>query len=148
MRWIPLYLVLLAFFSCKKDEHAIPAVNMEWLGNQGPFGFGDAINVKVDANIIGDEKIEKITLHLSDAQQKNWLSSSAEDGLPASSFNGQLSLEINDPYLPSGQYFLKVTAYTAHTSKSAFLECTIIELQKKTKKHFCHQQQRICWSHD
>jgi hypothetical protein len=136
MRWIPLCLVLLAFFSCKKDEHAIPAIKMEWMGNQGPFGFGDAINVNVEANVIGNEKIEKITLHLSDGKQKIWLSSTAADALPSHSYQGQLSLELNDPYLPSGQYFLKVTAYTAHTSKSAFLECTIIELQKKRRNIF------------
>ena len=109
---------------------------MEWVGDEGPFGYGDALKVSVDANITGDEKIEKITLHLSDAQQKNWLSSTAVDALPSHSYQGQLSLELNDPYLPSGQYFLKVTAYTAHTSKSAFLECTIIELQKKRRNIF------------
>jgi len=83
MRWIPLCLVLLAFFSCKKEEHAIPTIKMEWVGDEGPFGYGDALKVSVDANITGDEKIEKITLHLSDGQQKIWLSSTAADALPS-----------------------------------------------------------------
>ena len=136
MRWIPLCLCLMLLFSCKKEEHVLPSIQIGWVNNNGPFQYGDAINISVEANIDGEEEIEKITMHLSDAHQKTWISTVTSNGLPSKRFSGQLSMEHHDPYLPSGEYFLKVTAHTAHASKSAFLECTVIELPKKRRNIF------------
>ena len=136
MRWIPLYVILLCFISCKKEKHAIPTIQIEWVGENGPFGFGQSLSVSVEAQAGGHDPIEKITMQLCDAQQKVWLSVTSVDRLPSAFFNGNLSVELNDPYLPSGQYYIKVTAHTEHTSKSAFLDCTILELTKKRKNIF------------
>jgi hypothetical protein len=136
MRWFPLCILLLSFFSCKKEEHATPTIQIEWVGENGPFGFGQSIFVSVEALVEGQDRIEKITMQLSDAQQKIWISSQSTHQLPSASFKGNLSLVTNDPYLPSGQYYIKVTAHTEHTSKSAFLDCTVLELTKKRKNIF------------
>jgi len=136
MRWIPLCLGLMLLFSCKKEEHVLPNIQIDWISNNGPFQYGETINISVEASIAGADEIEKITLDLSDFNQKIWLSKETSNALPANYFSGQLSLELHDPYLPSGQYYIKVTAHTAHASKSAFLECTIIELPRKRKNIF------------
>lgn len=131
MRWIPLYLGLLIFFSCKKEEHSIPNIEAEWLDESGPFGFGQTITIKVHAQIEGSDPIEKITLQLTDENQKVWKSEMSTNQLPSHEFHGNIALTLDDPYLPSGQYYLKISALTAHQSKSDFLHCNITELAKK-----------------
>ncbi len=131
MRWIPLCLGLLMLFSCKKEEHPIPSIEAEWLDDSGPFGFGQTIAVKVHAQIEGADPIEKITVQLTDENQKVWMSEMSTSQLPSHEFHGNISLTLEDPYLPSGQYYLKISALTAHQSKSTFLQCSITELSKK-----------------
>ncbi len=131
MRWIPLCLGLMILFSCKKEDHPFPSIEAEWVNDSGPFGFGQTIAVKVHAQIEGSDPIQKITLQISDNNQKVWMSEMSTSQLPSHEFHGNISLTLNDPYLPSGQYYLKISAFTAHQSKSTFLHCGVTELVKK-----------------
>ena len=97
------------------------------------FYFGNSI--EIEARITDDRKLESVQLEVTDAQNNRYLQS--QSFFPTqNSFQLNYSLTHNDLYLPSGTYYVRITASDGENQQIAFREIQFIEAPRQQERVF------------
>ena len=109
--------------SCKKKNETVPTINILSISQNERFDFGDTLVVKFKIT----DRDGPVLVTVVDGEQNTGLSSE----LYTSSGNHYTyRVFINDRYMLSGTYHLKVTAFNGENRNSAFEKVWINELPK------------------
>jgi hypothetical protein len=128
-------LIWLGVAACNKHDHdtSSPVIRIEAPTTGTIFYFGNSI--QIDAIITDDRKLESVQLDVTDAQNNRYLQS--QSFIPTeNSFQLDYSLTHNDLYLPSGTYYVRITASDGENQQIAFCEIQLIEAPRRQERVF------------
>jgi hypothetical protein len=132
-------LIWLCAAACNKHDHdtASPIIRIETPTTGNIFYFGNSI--QLDAIITDDRKLESVQLDVTDAQNNRYLQS--QSFFPTeNSFQLNYSLTHNDLYLPSGTYYVRITASDGENQQIAFREIQLTEAPRLQERVFILQE--------
>jgi len=117
----------------RDSDTASPSIQITTPTVGAIFYFGNSI--EIEARITDDRKLESVQLDVTDAQNNRYLQS--QSFFPSeSSFQLNYSLTHNDLYLPSGTYYVRITASDGENQQIAFREIQLIEAPRQLERVF------------
>ena len=118
----------------KRDNDTVsPSIQIENPTSGVIFYFGNTI--EIEATITDNNKLESVELEIIDGQSNRYLQS--QSFFPSDkSFELDHSLAHNDLYLPSGTYYIRITANDGENQQIAFREIQLIEAPRQLERVF------------
>jgi len=127
--------ILLVLQGCKKDHKDTqpPIIEVESPSAGSIFYYLNSISVT--ATVADDKKIETVKLEVTNAQNVRFLET--KDYSPANdTFEFNYSITHNDLYLPSGTYYIKITATDGENESIVFREIQLLEAPRLLERVF------------
>ncbi len=132
-RILALFLLLLQACRNRDEDNQAPAIQVESPSVGSIFYYLNTINVR--ANVLDNKQIELITLEITDSENIRFLE--PKEFYPSSNvFDINYTITHNNLYLPSGTYYVKITATDGENESMVFREIQLIEAPRVLERTF------------
>jgi len=125
-------LLVILFFSCKKKDDNPPVINITYPIDNNSFSTIDSILVK--GKITDDKKIVSYSFSIVDAQMKIVCETETYNGENNKSINLNNDFFFSNIYLPTGQYYLLVSASDGTNTTNNYTKITLQAINTELKK--------------
>ncbi len=128
------YIIIIAvlLFSCKKKDETPPIINITYPVNNNSFSTIDSILIK--GKITDDKKIISYSFTIVDAQMKIVSETVTNSGENSKSINLSNDFFYSNIYLPTGQYYLLVSASDGTNTTNNYTKITLQSVNTELKK--------------
>lgn len=133
MRFTVLMLMGLSLSACKKDtDTQLPSVSIIAPGANATLQIPVSFTVK--ANVSDETHLEWISVQVVSAGGQSKASSSIP--VTGNSTTGQTVVTVDDPYIETGTYYVRVTAFDGTNEKSSSVPITLLQTPLSTEEVF------------
>ncbi len=131
MRFFTLCIVTILLFGCHKKDKTFPELDSQLLTfGQSNLDYLDTLFVESNCWSRDEFGLKSVQFTIQDLNAKVWFQKSISFSNNTSAWNGLVAVPLNNRYMPSGEYYIKVilddgTYQTNEILSFTFIECPI-----------------------